>query len=343
MQAPSHLQTQRRPLVIFYIARRVISAISVVFVTIIASFALFYMAPSDPAGAQCGIRCTPARIAEITKSLDLDKPKPQQLVDYLDGLVAGHTYVHDSITVVCHAPCLGYSYHLDVPVLDLVEQAIPVTISIVVGAAVVFLSLGLLTGIFAARFRNSPIDRLIVGTTQVISAIPYFVAALLVVLYVPGFLPFIPEPGYTSIFTNPLSWASGLLLAWLTVGVFQATFYTRYVRATMIESIGEDYVRTARAKGVSERSILFKHALRATLTPIATIFGLDLAGQLTGAVFTESIFGLPGLGLLTIRAFQNYDFPIMLAATIFGSIVLVTANLIVDLLYTVLDPRVRLS
>jgi peptide/nickel transport system permease protein len=329
--------------VIFYIARRIISAISVVFVTIIASFALFYLAPSDPAGAQCGVRCTPARIAEITKSLNLDKPKGEQLVDYLGGLVAGHTYVHDGVKVVCSAPCLGYSYHLNVPVTDLVTAALPVTVSIVVGAAVVFLTLGLLTGVFAARFRNTPIDRLIIGVTQGMGAIPYFVAALLVVLYIPGIFPFIPQPDYTSIFENPAAWFSGLLLAWFTVGIFQAGQYTRYVRASMIESIGEDYVRTARAKGVSERSILFKHALRATLTPIATIFGLDLAGQLTGAVFTEKIFGLPGLGLLTIRAFGTYDFPILMAATIFGSIVLVTANLIVDVLYTVLDPRVRLS
>jgi peptide/nickel transport system permease protein len=325
--------------VVFYIARRIISAFSVVLVTIIASFALFYMAPTDPAGAVCGSRCTPQRIAEISKSLNLNEPKVEQLANYLEGIVVGHTYVHDNIKVECPAPCLGYSYRLDVPVTDLVDRAIPVTISIVIGSAVIFLILGMLTGIFAARFRNTPIDRLIIGFTQGMGSIPYFVIALIVVLYV----SFMPQPGYTSIFKSPSAWFSGLLLAWITVGVFQAGLYTRYVRASMIESIGEDYVRTARAKGVSERRILFKHALRATLTPVATIFGLDLAGQLTGALFTESIFGIPGLGLLTIQAFQNNDLPVLMATAIFGSLVLVIANLIVDLLYTVLDPRVRLS
>ncbi len=324
---------------IFYIARRIVSGISVIIVTLIAGFALFYMAPTDPAGNICGIRCTPARIAEITKSLGLDKPKGEQLVDYLEGIVVGHTYVHDGVKTVCNAPCLGYSYRLGQPVTSMVAQAVPVTLSIVLGAAIIFLIAGIATGVFAARFRNSPIDRAIVIATQGIGAVPYFVVALIVVLYV----SFLPPPGYTSLFKNPLAWASGLLMAWLTIGLYSAGQYTRYVRATMIDSIGEDYVRTARAKGVSERSILLKHALRATLTPVATIFGLDLAVQLTGAIFTESIFGIPGLGLLTLRAFTGDDLPVLLATVIFGSFVLVLMNLIVDVLYTFLDPRVRLS
>jgi peptide/nickel transport system permease protein len=325
--------------VIFYIARRIVSAISVILVAVVASFALFYMAPSDPAGAICGVKCTPARIAEISHSLGLNKPKGEQLVDYMEGIFVGHTYIHDGITVRCSAPCLGYSYRQDQPVTSEVARAVPVTVSIVLGAAVIFLILGIGTGIFAARFRGSPIDRLIVAISQGMGAVPYFVIALVVVLYV----TFFPEPNYTSIFSNPVKWVSGLSLAWVTLGLVNSGLYTRYVRASMIESLGEDYVRTARAKGLGERSIVLKHALRATLTPVATIFGLDLAGQLTGAIFTESIFGLPGLGLLTLNAFRQYDLPVLMAATIFGSAVLVTMNLVVDILYTVLDPRVRLS
>jgi peptide/nickel transport system permease protein len=325
--------------VLLYILRRVLSAISVIIVTVVASFALFFLAPTDPAGVICGPRCTPDRLADITASLDLDRPAVEQIGLYLKGLVVGREYSTGRVAEHCSAPCMGYSYTLGQPVTKLLAQALPVTVSIVLGAAVVYLSIGVLTGTIAAQVRGTSLDRFTVGTTLVVASFPYFVFALLVALYA----TFLPTPGYTSLFKSPLLWASGLLAAWLCIGITNAASYTRYSRASMIESLGQDFVRTARSKGISQRRVVYRHGLRAALTPVATIFGIDLAGQLTGAIFTESIFGLPGVGLLTLRAFNQYDLPVLMGGVLVGATVLVVMNLVVDIAYTFLDPRVRLG
>jgi len=154
---------------------------------------------------------------------------------------------------------------------------------------------------------------------------------------------FLPHSQYHSLLDNPLLWASGLLAAWLTLGLYNSASYTRYSRNSMIESLSEDYVRTARSKGISERRVVYRHGLRAAITPVVTIFGVDLATQITNTIFTEGIFGLPGLGLLTIRSFFQFDLPVLMGTTLVAAVVLVSMNLVVDLLYTVLDPRVRLG
>jgi peptide/nickel transport system permease protein len=325
--------------VLTYVLRRVLSAITVIVVTLIASFGLFYLAPTDPAGVICGQRCPDERYEEIRASLHVDDPVLSQVGVYLKGLVVGRTFTSGGVTVECPAPCLGYSYTLGQPVTKLLAQAVPVTVSIVLGAAVVYLTVGTLAGTLAARRRGSGLDRGAVAVTLGLSSVPYFVVALIVALYA----TFLPRTEYTSLLENPVAWASGLLAAWLTLGFTNAAAYTRYSRASMIESLGEDFVRTARAKGISERRVVYRHGLRAAVTPVATIFGLDLAFQLTGAIFTERIFGLPGLGVLTLRAFGQSDLPVLMGGVLVGAVILVTLNLAVDLLYTVLDPRVRLT
>ena len=253
--------------------------------------------------------------------------------------MVGRTYHTGGTTVECSAPCLGYSYALGQPVTKLLGQALPVTLSIVLGGALVYLIVGVLAGVFAARRRGTSLDRSVVGGTLVISSVPYFVVALLVALYA----TFLPHAEYHPFLQNPLAWAGGLLAAWLTLGLTNSTSYTRYSRASMIESLGEDFVRTARAKGISERRVVYRHGLRAALTPVATIFGIDVAFQLTNTLFTESIFGLPGIGLKTLQAFNQYDLPMLMGGVLIGATVLVLMNLLVDILYTVLDPRVRLG
>jgi peptide/nickel transport system permease protein len=327
---------------IMYILRRVASAISVIIVTIIASFCLFYLAPSDPAGVVCGPKCTPARYEEIAKSMHLDEPVVQQIGNYLGGLVVGRTYVSGGIKIHCSAPCLGYSYASGQPVTKLIGNALPVTISIVFGSAIAYVLIGLAAGTFAARRRGTMLDRGIVAGTLSVGSIPYFVVALVASLYIPLYIKIIPQAAWHPITENPFKWFTGLLLPWIVLGIYSSTSYVRYSRASMIESLSEDYVRTARAKGISERSVVYRHGMRAALTPIATIFGLDIAFALTGAIFTESIFGLPGLGLVTLRAFGQYDLPLLMGGVLVGVVVLVLMNLLVDLLYTVLDPRVRL-
>lgn len=326
---------------LFYILRRVVSAISVVFVTLVASYALFLLAPTDPAGTICGPKCTPDRVQEITKSLNLDEPPLQQIGSYLKGIVVGRDMELGGTVRHCAAPCLGYSFPTGQPVTKILVTALPVTLSIVLGGAIIYSVVGLLVGTVAARYRSSTLDRIAVGTSLVVNSVPYFVVALLVALYLTrGFLP---RPDWHPITQNPLAWATGLLAAWLTLGLTNSAQYTRYSRASMIESLNQDFVRTARSKGISERRVVYRHGVRAALTPVVTILGLDIAYQFVNTLFTETIFGLPGLGVMTLRAFFQYDLPVLLGSVIVGSVVLVLMNLIVDIIYTVLDPRVRLG
>jgi peptide/nickel transport system permease protein len=331
----------RSQAVLFYILRRVVSAISVVFVTLVASYALFLLAPTDPAGTICGPKCTPDRVAEIRKNLNLDEAPIAQIGSYLKGIVVGREMHIGGTVRECTAPCLGYSYPTGQPVTKILVAALPVTLSIVLGGAIIYSTVGLLAGTIAARYRATTLDRFAVGTSLVVNSVPYFVVALLVALYLTrGFLP---RPDWHPFLPNPLAWATGLLAAWLTLGLTNAAQYTRYSRASMIESLGQDFVRTARSKGISERRVVYRHGVRAALTPVVTVLGLDIAYQFVNTLFTESIFGLPGLGVMTLRAFAQYDLPVLLASVIVGAVVLVVMNLVVDIIYTILDPRVRLG
>jgi peptide/nickel transport system permease protein len=190
---------------LLYILRRLLSALSVVIVTLIASFALFFLAPTDPAGTICGPHCTPDRLHDIETSLGLDKPPVTQIALYMKGIVAGRDYSSGGVTQHCDAPCLGYSYTLGQPVTKLIMQALPVTLSIVLGGAIIYFTVGVFSGTVAARYRTTPLDRFTVGTSLLVNSIPYFVVALLVALYA-GFLP---QSGWTPLLTNPLLWASG--------------------------------------------------------------------------------------------------------------------------------------
>ena len=324
---------------ILFLLRRIASAISVILVTIVASFALFFLAPNDPAATICGVRCTPERYENISNSLGLDKPPQVQIAEYIAGIFVGRDYKASGVVTHCSAPCLGYSYTFGQPVTKLVANALPVTVSIVLGAAVCYLLIGTFAGITAARNRGTYADRLAVGGSLVMGSIPYFVVALIVSLYA----TFLPRAEYHPLWDNPWLWFTGLIAPWLTLGLVNSASYTRYSRGSMIESLGEDYVRTARSKGISERRVVYRHGLRAAVTPLATIFGLDVAFALTGAIFTERIFQLPGLGVLTLRAFDQFDLPVLMAGVLVGATVLVLMNLFVDILYTILDPRVRLS
>jgi peptide/nickel transport system permease protein len=325
--------------VLLYILRRLISAISVVIVTVVASFFLFFLAPTDPAGVICGPRCTPERVADISRSLNLDQPPVEQILLYFKGIVVDRTYSSGGTTRVCEAPCLGYSYTLGEPVTDVLARAVPVTLSIVFGGGLIYLTCGVLFGTIAARLRGTVFDRLVVGSALTLGSIPYFVVALIISLYA----LFLPPAKYTPLLENPVKWAAGLLAAWLCLGLYNTTQYTRYSRASMIEAMGQDFTRTARSKGISERRVIYRHGLRAAMTPVVTIFGVEVAYQLVNTIFTESIFHLPGLGLQLLRAFNSYDLPVLMGGVIVGATVLVTMNLMVDILYTVLDPRVRLG
>jgi peptide/nickel transport system permease protein len=328
-----------------YIVRRLISGLLVLIVVSMAVFALFFYGPADPAQAYCPeTRCTPARLEAIRTQLGLDKPVVEQYASYMKGIVVGNDFQAGSITIPCGAPCLGVSFKLRVNVTDYLLARFPATLSLALGGAAIFLVLGVSSGIFAARRRGTLADKGIVSVALIINAIPYYLVALLAYLLLISQWGVFPESGYHGLFSEgPVPWAKGLLLAWITIGITSSTQYARFSRGSMIESMNEDYVRSARAKGLSERRVTLKHALRAAIVPVVTIFGLEFAYLLAGTIFTERIFDIQGIGLTGLQAIGTKDLPIISATVLIGAAFIVVANMVVDIIYSVIDPRVRLS
>ena len=328
-----------------YIVRRVISGVLVLVVVSIATFALFFFGPADPALAYCPeTRCTPQRLEAISTSLGLDRPVLEQYGDYMKGIFVGNDFQAGAITIKCDAPCLGVSFKQRVNVSHYLWDRFPATLSVAMGAAVIFLLLGVTMGISAARVRGTTTDKLIVGSSLLINAVPYYLLLLLAWLLLINQWGIFPQSGYFSPVTEgPVAWVKGMLLCWIILGIAYSTQYARFSRGSMIESLNEDYVRTARAKGLSERKVTMKHALRAAIVPVVTIFGLDVAGLLAGTVFTERIFDIQGIGLTSLQAINNKDLPMISATVLIAATFIVVANLIVDMVYSLIDPRVRLS
>jgi peptide/nickel transport system permease protein len=327
-----------------YIVRRLLQGILVLFVISIATFALFFYGPSDPAKAMCPeSRCTPQRLAAITTNLQLDRPVLAQYSEYMTGIFTGREIGTGPGAQDCPAPCFGYSFKFSVPVWGYLKSRFPATLSIAFGSAVIFLIVGLSVGVIAARNRGRPIDRLTVGSTLILSAIPFYIVMLLAFLIAQQQWRIFPAPEYVSPFHSPLGWVKGMLLAWVVYGIYNATSYARYSRGSMIESMSEDYVRTARAKGLSERSVTLKHALRSAIAPVLTIFGLDVGFLLAGSFFVEYILSIQGIGLASLSAIQTSDLPLIQATVLLGAALIVLANIVTDVLYSVVDPRVRLG
>ncbi len=327
-----------------FVVRRVVSGLLVLLVTSVSIFTLFFYGPADPALAYCPeTHCTPQRLEIMRTSLGLDQPVAEQYTRYMKGIVAGRDYRAGAITIRCPAPCLGVSFKLRANVTSLLWSRFPATLSLALGGAALFLLIGVGMGILAARRRGSVTDKLIVGGSLVINAIPFYLIALLSFLLLISQWGIFPDSGYFSPFTDgPWAWAKGLVLAWLVLGVSFSTDYARFSRGSMIEAMNEDFVRTARAKGLSERRTTLRHALRAAIVPVVTIFGLDLAELLGGTVFLERIFDIQGIGITALDAINTKDLPIISATVLLSAAFIVVANVLVDLVYSLIDPRVRL-
>jgi peptide/nickel transport system permease protein len=328
-----------------YIIRRLITGILVLVTVSIATFALFFYGPADPALAYCPeTRCNPQRLETIRTTLGLDEPAAEQYGKYMKEIVTGGSFELGSISIDCPAPCLGVSFKFREPVREMLQERFPATLSIALGGAVIFLTVGVSMGIFAARKRGTTTDKGIVGASLVINAIPYYLLALLAYLFLISQWSIFPESGYfPPLEDGPIAWVKGMLLAWIVLGLAYSTQYARFSRGSMIESLNEDYVRTARAKGLNERRVVMRHGLRAAIVPVVTIFGLDFAYLLAGTIFTERIFGIQGIGLTALDAIGNKDLPIISATVLISAAFIVIANIVVDVVYSVIDPRVRLT
>ena len=334
-----------------FLIRRLLAAVALLVIVSMVTFAIFFLVPrltgassADLASRYVGKTAGPQAIHEVEIRLGLNRPLVIQYWNFVKGIVVGAHYNFGPSKVYCGPPCFGYSFVNQTPVWPDLLDRMPVTLSLAGGAALLWLVFGVATGVVSALKRGSAVDRISMGIALAGVSLPIFFTGLLSLAIFRNNLKWFPGAGtYVGLTQNPATWASNLMLPWITLAFLQAALYARLTRAGMLETMGEDYIRTARAKGLPERVVIVRHALRATLTPVLTIFGIDLGTLLGGAVLTEGTFSLPGLGKYAIDSINNNDLPRVLGVVMLGAFFIVLANLVVDLLYAVIDPRVRLS
>lgn len=327
-----------------YIVRRLVAMVLMLIALSMITFLIFNALPADPARLTCGKACTPQVIEANRVRLGLDKPIYEQYMVFAKGIFAGRTYGEGTtVAFECKAPCLGYSFRKGEEVSTLLWERFPVTAQLALGAFVLWILVGVSVGIIAALKRGKWEDRTIMGFALIGYSFPSFFIGLVLVFFVQIKWGLIGFEGYVPFYENPAKWFSGYILPWTALALLYAAFYARLTRNQMLETMGEDYIRTARAKGLRERTVIGKHGLRAGLTPIVTAAGLDLAGLLGGAIITEQIFGLNGIGRLAIASVTDADLPIITGTVLVAASLIIVANLVVDILYAVIDPRVRLT
>jgi peptide/nickel transport system permease protein len=328
-----------------FILRRAYFAILTILLVSIVVYGVFSILPFDPAALTCGQKCTPAIVEANRVKLGFDKPLWEQYWLFLSGIFLGRTYGAGSAEFTCPAPSFGYSFNENTCVTDMLKEALPVTINLAIGAFVIWMIVGVGLGLIAAKFRGRYPDTLSSVFVLLGTSLPTFVTGLFFLIYVTIKWKIVPLSlsGYVSVFDDPVRYFQYFILPWLTLAILYAAFYTRFTRATVLETLGEDYIRTARAKGLSEKTVLLKHTMRAALAPITTSAGLDIAGLIGGAIITESIFNLAGLGRMTLQSVYEFDLSVVVATTILAAAVVICMNLIVDIAYGYLDPRVRVK
>jgi len=315
-----------------FLVRRLLLGVVVMWIITVAVFALFFVVPNNVARTLAGRQATPQTVALIAHRLGLDQPIWKQYLDFVGNALRGN---------------LGYDYYHQVPVTHLMGAALPITLSLVVGAAVLWLVLGVVNGVVSAIRPRSFTDRSLTVFSLFFYSMPSFLLGLLLLYFLYFRLTLagtsiFPAGGYAPLADGVGPWTQHMILPWLTLALVSAATYTRLTRGAMLDVLGEDYIRTARSKGISEWRVIVLHSLRSALTPVVTQFGIDVGLLLGGAVVTETVFSLPGLGKAAIDAIGQQDLPVIIGIVLFASAAVVAANIVVDLLYAVLDPRVRL-
>ena len=317
-----------------YIIRRLLWGVVLLILVLALLFVMFRVLPTaDPAKLRAGRLQSPKIIAEIRHDLGLDKSLPAQFWLYIKNL-----FLHFD---------LGYSYYSDAPVKELIFNRLPATLSLVIGGAILWVVTGLGVGIVSARRAGSRLDRLSMGTALVLVSAPeYWLGLISLYLFASdiGQVRIFPGAGsYVPLTSDPAKWFGSLILPWLVVAAGSAAIYARLIRGSLIETMGEDYIRTARAKGLSERRVVLRHGMRSAINPIVTILGLDIGVLIGSSVLVETVFNIPGIGRLNYVAITHADFPIVQGTVLVAALFIIVANIIVDIVYAFLDPRVRYS
>jgi peptide/nickel transport system permease protein len=317
-----------------YIIRRLLWGVLLLIAVSALTFVLFRILPTaDPAKLRAGRLQNPKIIAEIRHDLGLDKSLPEQFWLYMKGI-----FLHF---------ILGFSYYSNAPVKELIFNRLPATLSLVVGGAVIWLVAGVTVGVVSARRAGSRLDRASMGTALVLVSAPEYWLGLLMLFFFAsdiGKVHVFPGAGsYVGLTAEPAKWFTSMIMPWLVVAAGSAAIYARLIRGSLIETMGEDYIRTARAKGLTERRVVLRHGLRSAINPIVTILGIDIAILLGSSVLVETVFDIPGIGRLNYIAITHSDYPIIQGTVLFASLFVVVANIVVDIVYAFLDPRVRYS
>ena len=317
-----------------YIIRRLLWVIVLLFAVSLLPFIIFYLLPTaNPALLRAGHQPSPALVAEISKTLGLDKPWYVQYFDYMKQLVLHFDF--------------GYSYQNNISVKQQIFSDLPATVSLALGAAVIWLVIGIAVGTISAIKPRSKFDRFAMGGALVaISAPVYWLGLVALFLFSSdiGKVPLFPGAGsYVPLTQNPIHWFTSLLMPWFVLAASFAAFYARLLRGNLMEVMSEYYIRTARAKGLPERRVILRHGIRSAITPIVTAAGLDIGVLLGGVILVESVFNIPGIGRLAYNSIQNDDLPMIQGTVLMGAFFIVTLNLLVDIGYAFIDPRVRYS
>jgi peptide/nickel transport system permease protein len=310
------------------------------------TFVIYYALPSDPVKYICGKPCSPDRYLKAKQFTQMDKPFILQYLDFIKGLFVGRTFggtLSASSAVICAAPCLGYSFQLQKPVLDLILQRIPVTFSIAIGAAVLWLIIGIVLGIIAARNNGKTLDRVISAFSTFGVSAPAYLIGLIGISVFGIWLKIVPVSSYVEFADNPLEWFHHLILPWVILALLESAIYIRLTKSGYLEAVKSEYYRTAAAKGLGNKTLFWHHIAKNAAIPIVTLFGIGFGSLLSGAVITESVFSMNGLGQLLIQAVKTQDLSQVMGLTLFASFLILAANLIVDLLNTWLNPKSNVS
>ncbi|MDJ1134931.1 ABC transporter permease [Streptomyces iconiensis] len=324
-----------------YLLGRLTAVVLLLAAICLFTYFIFFSLSADPAVSICGKTCTPERIDSIRDTLGLNEPLLTQFWHFVSGLFAGRDYGTGATAIRCEAPCFGYSFQTNESVWHMMTGRLPVSVTVTVGAAVLWLLIGVGAGLLGAVKQGTWWDRASMTLALGGVAVPNYVLALVLQYFLVVRFQILPFPSAVSFSADPFLWFQSYLMPWTVLALVYASMYARLTRANVIDTLSENFLRTARAKGISRPLLLRRHALRPSLTPVVTVFGMDFAGLLGGALITEKVFGLNGIGKMAADSIAKNDQPVIMAVTLLAAFFAVFGNVIVDLLYSALDPRVR--